>query len=151
MSWVSIGSGNGLAPVGRQAITWNNAALLLIGPLGTNFSEILIIIPNVSFTKMHLKTSSAKWRPLRPEGDDFICQHMCVSRELTHWSRNEIFDIFQTALSKSFSCVNIVVFSTFLRRHFQSHFLVWILLYFRTKFAELSSYIGTSFRKMNLL
>ena len=110
MSWVSIGSGNGLAPVGRQAITWNNAALLLIGPLGTNFSEILIIIRNVSFTKMHLKTSSAKWRPLRPEGDDFICQHMCVSRELTHWSRIEIFYIFQTTFSKSLSCVNIVVF-----------------------------------------
>ena len=28
----------------RQAITWINAGILLIGPLGTNFSEILIEI-----------------------------------------------------------------------------------------------------------
>ena len=38
-------------------------AMLLIGPLGTNFSEILIGIQTFSFMKMHLKMSSAKWRP----------------------------------------------------------------------------------------
>ena len=37
-----IGSDNGLSPNGRQAIIWTNAGLLLIGPLGTNLSEILI-------------------------------------------------------------------------------------------------------------
>ena len=38
--------------------------MLLFGPLiGTSFSEILIKIQNSSFTKMHLKTSSAKWQP----------------------------------------------------------------------------------------
>ena len=36
---------------------------LLIGPLGTNFSEILIEILTFSFKKMRLKESSAKWRP----------------------------------------------------------------------------------------
>ena len=35
---------------------------MLIGPLGTNFSEILIAIEAFSFKKMHLKMSSAKWR-----------------------------------------------------------------------------------------
>ena len=39
-----IGSDNGLSPDRRQAIIWNNARLLLIGPLGTNLSEILIEI-----------------------------------------------------------------------------------------------------------
>ena len=39
-----IGSDNGLSPGRRQAIIWTNAGLLLIGPLGTNFSEILIEI-----------------------------------------------------------------------------------------------------------
>ena len=58
-----IGSDNGLSPGRRQAIIWNNAGLLLIGPLGTNFSEILIGIQTFSFTKMHLNVSSAKWRP----------------------------------------------------------------------------------------
>ena len=37
-----IGSDNDLSPVRRQAITWNNAGILLNGPLGTNFSKILI-------------------------------------------------------------------------------------------------------------
>ena len=65
--WVSdltsIGSDNGLSPGRRQAIIWTNAGILLIGPLGTNFNEILIGIQTFSFKKMHLKVSSAKWRP----------------------------------------------------------------------------------------
>ena len=37
-----IGSDNGLSPGRRQAIIWTNTGILLIGPLGTNISEILI-------------------------------------------------------------------------------------------------------------
>ena len=58
-----IGSDNGLSPERRQAITWTNAGKLLIGPLGTNLSEILIEIDAFSFKKIHLKMSSGKWRP----------------------------------------------------------------------------------------
>ena len=58
-----IGSDNGLSPGRRQAIIWTNDGLLLIWPLGTNFSEMLIGIQTFSFKKMHLKMSSAKWRP----------------------------------------------------------------------------------------
>ena len=58
-----IDSGNGLSPGRHQAIIWTNAGILLIGPLGTNFSEILIEILKFSFTKMRLKVLSAKWRP----------------------------------------------------------------------------------------
>ena len=58
-----IGSDNGLSPGRRQAIIWTNAGILLIGPLGTNFSEFWIVINTFSFSKMHLKMSSAKWRP----------------------------------------------------------------------------------------
>ena len=58
-----ISSDNGLSPGRRQAIIWTNAGILLIGPLWTNFSEILIEIPILSFKKMRLKESSAKWRP----------------------------------------------------------------------------------------
>ena len=57
-----IGSDNGLSPDRRQAIIWTNAGLLLIGPLGTNFSEILIEIITFPFKKMRLKVSSAKRR-----------------------------------------------------------------------------------------
>ena len=58
-----IGSDNGLSPGRRQAITWTNVGILLIGPLGTNFSEILIEIHTFSFKKIHLKMSSGKWWP----------------------------------------------------------------------------------------
>ena len=58
-----IGSDNSLSPGRRQAIIWTNAGLLLIGPLGTNFSEILMAVGTFSFKKMHLKILSAKWRP----------------------------------------------------------------------------------------
>ena len=37
-----IVSDNGFLPVRRQGTIWTNAGLLLIGPWGTNFSEILI-------------------------------------------------------------------------------------------------------------
>ena len=60
-----IGSDNGLSPGRRQAIIWTNDGLLLIGPLGTNFSEISIEILAFSFKKMRLKVSSAKWRLFR--------------------------------------------------------------------------------------
>ena len=60
---IVIGTDNGLSPGRRQAIIWNNAGLLLIEPLGTNFSEISIGIQTFSFKKMHLNMSSAKWRP----------------------------------------------------------------------------------------
>ena len=70
-----IGSDNGLSPGRRQAIIWTNPGILLIGPLGTNFSEILIGIQTFSFRKMHLKVSSAEWR--------LFCLGLNV---LTHWS-----------------------------------------------------------------
>ena len=58
----NIGSYNALSPGRRQAIIWTNAGILLIRPLGTNFSEIPIGIQTFLFKKMHLKMSSAKWR-----------------------------------------------------------------------------------------
>ena len=58
-----IDSDNGLSPGRRQAIIWTNAGILLIGPLGTNFNEILIGIQTFSFKTRHLKMLSAKWRP----------------------------------------------------------------------------------------
>ena len=58
-----IGSDNGLSFGRRQAIIWTNCWILLIGPPGTNFSEISTKILTFSFAKMRLKVSSAKWRP----------------------------------------------------------------------------------------
>ena len=66
---IIIGSDNGLSPDWHQVIIWTNAGILLIGPIGTNFSEILI--RNQIFSlKNALKISSAKWRPFCPGGDE---------------------------------------------------------------------------------
>ena len=59
----SIGSDNGLSPGRRQAIIRTNAGILLIRPLGTNFSEFLVEILILSLKNMCLKVSSAKRRP----------------------------------------------------------------------------------------
>ena len=56
------GSDNGLSPGRHQAFIWTNIGIMWIGPLGTNFSEILIEIHEFSFKKMHLKMLSAKCR-----------------------------------------------------------------------------------------
>ena len=54
--FINIHSDNGR----RQAIIWASAGILLIGSLGTNFSEMVIEIYIFSFKKMHLKMLSVK-------------------------------------------------------------------------------------------
>ena len=56
-----ICSDTGLSQGQRQAIIETSAGILLIGPLGTKFSELWIEIYIFSFKKMHLKMS-VKWR-----------------------------------------------------------------------------------------
>ena len=58
-----VGAGNGFSPRRRHTIVWSKVKILLTVPLGTNFSELLIIIQIFSFKKMHLITSCANWRP----------------------------------------------------------------------------------------
>ena len=58
-----LGSDNGLSPGRRQPIIRTNAGILLIRPLGTIFSVILVQIIIFSFKKMRLKVWSAKRRP----------------------------------------------------------------------------------------
>ena len=79
-----MGSDNGLSPIWRQAIIYTNDGSLSIGPLGTNFTEILIKILNSSFTKMHLKISSAKWRPFYPGGDELTESNRNFNESLCH-------------------------------------------------------------------
>ena len=59
----TIGSDNGLLPGRREAIVWTNAGILSIGSLGTNFSGYFIDMHRMSFKKMHLTISFAKWQP----------------------------------------------------------------------------------------
>ena len=77
-----IGSNIGLSPERRQAIIWNNAGTLLIGPLRTNFSEISIEIQTFSLKKIRLKMSSVKCRP--------FCIGLNV---LIHWTLRDVIEI----------------------------------------------------------
>ena len=65
-----VGSDNGLSPGRRQAIIWTNAGILVTGPLGTNFSEILIELHTFSFTKMY-------WTCCLWNGSHFVSASMC--------------------------------------------------------------------------
>ena len=83
---IIIGSDDGLSPDRRQAIIWTNAGMLLIGPLGTNFSEILIEIQIFQFKKMNLKMSSGKcWPFSQPQCVN--THYLSASHLLTHWGR----------------------------------------------------------------
>ena len=65
-----IGSDNGLSPGQRQAIIWTNAGILLIGPLGTNFSDILIEIHTFS-------SRNCIWDCHLWNGGHFVSAPMC--------------------------------------------------------------------------
>ena len=76
---IITGSDNDLSPGRHQAIIWTNDGILLIGPLGTNFSEILFEIHIFSFKKIHLKMSSGNWRPFRLGLNVLSSWHLCRS------------------------------------------------------------------------
>ena len=85
-----IGSDNGLLPVRRQAIIWTNARTLLIGPLGTNFSEILFEIYISSFKKMHLEILSGNCHPFCLGLNVLIFAHVPGSvRSPTGWTHSK--------------------------------------------------------------
>ena len=62
-----IGSDNGLSPGRRQAIIWTNAGILSTGPLGTNFSEILIEIYTFSLKKIAFENVFWKMAAILPQ------------------------------------------------------------------------------------
>ena len=75
-----INSDNGLPPGRCQAIIWTNAGILSIGPLGINFSEILMENEIFSIKKMRLKMSSAKSILSRPQCVKMII--LCGSKHI---------------------------------------------------------------------
>ena len=84
-----IGSDNGLSPGRSQAIIWTDAGILLIGPLGTNFSEIWIGIQTFSLKKIHLKMSSAKWCLLCLGLNVLIQDYSGISQGAMTWLVND--------------------------------------------------------------
>ena len=104
-----IGSDNGLSPGQRQAIIWTNAGILLIEPLGTNFSEILIKIHTFSFKKMHLKMSSAKWHLFGLGLNEFnllLYISSCAQREPTNAALR--LSLFEVSINVELSQIEVI-------------------------------------------
>ena len=106
----NLGSHNGLSPGRRQAILWTNAGILLIGPLGTNFSEILIEIQTFSLKKKRLKMSSAKCCSFCLGLNEFYRTYLSWIMPLTIiWRRSLIWPI-----SENMSCQSyILIYDTY--------------------------------------
>ena len=84
----SIGSDTDLLPGWCQAIILTNAGILFVGPMETNFSEIIIKIYTFSFKKIHLKMSSGKCWP--------FCLSLNVSKvanDLCSYTQQSLIDI----------------------------------------------------------
>ena len=75
-----IASDNGLSPGRRQAIICTNERILLIEPLGTKFSEILLKVHTFSFKKMHLKMASILSRPQWVNQSHGVCYKAVTSK-----------------------------------------------------------------------
>ena len=70
-----IGSDNGLLPRRWQVIIWTSVGILLIGPLGTNFRQILFEVQTFSLKKTPLKMSSVKCCPFHFSLN--VLSHLC--------------------------------------------------------------------------
>ena len=112
-------SGNGLSPIWCQAITWTYAQLLLIRPLGTNFSGIGIKKENFLFTKMHLNMSSTKKTVILSRGR-WVSKvfHVYINSSMIHieckmqtwpvvWDNGCLHDILMYLLCKYCSCTRV--------------------------------------------
>ena len=112
-----IGSDNGLSSGRRQAIILTNAGLLLIGYLETNFSEIVFGFQTFLFKKMHLKMSSAKWRPLglglNVLNTTTILSQNAVGRRLSRYLLGRFTDIHEMRMSNLHSTRRMLDFYNF--------------------------------------
>ena len=61
----------GLSPVRREAIIWNNAAILLVGSFGTYFHQIY----HLNFTGFH--SMKRNWKCCLRNGGHFVLASMC--------------------------------------------------------------------------
>ena len=164
----SIASENGLSPGRRQAIIWNNAGILLIGPLGTNFGEILIEIQKFSLNKIRLKISSAKCRPfclglnvltavagtyhstaataaywpIKSEQRNIWCSHMIKMTIQT----SEFNDIIDINVHMSWETYNTGYDQPWIKFQVQNHDEVWSRLASTKQVSSYSSLYGSHMR-----
>ena len=161
----SIGPDNGLSPGQHQAMIWINAGILLNGPLGTNFSQILIELYTFSFKKMYLKISSGKWQPFCL-GFDVLSPALCWMQAwrmtwniMNHFlSMNAGWNSYQkssaigkTEVNKWVKCVNITrLILQLANKHWQSHVWPITMSLFHHCSIVVPSYAGNSMQDVGL-
>ena len=94
---VIIGSGNGLSPVRRQAITLTNACLLSIELLRTSLSEIPIGILSFPLMKMLLKMLSAKTVAIFFRGGEGMSYYHNLTK---HWNYSHKIALFRGTINR---------------------------------------------------
>ena len=119
----TICSENGLLPGRCQATIWTNAGILFIGPLGTNFSEILIEIHTFLFKKMHLKMSSAKWHTFCLSPNVLMYGLLCQETICNWWLPCENCQLYETCFNIMMSSYKLV--QSLILRHSNWLWLRW--------------------------
>ena len=110
----------------------DNAKILLIGPLGTYFSEILNEIDKYAFKKMHLNLSSAKWQTSCLGLNVLNCHNIIIAIGLlmnvllTYWGRDKMDTISQITFSNAFSWMKM--FEYRLRLHWSLYLRVQLTI-----------------------
>ena len=90
VTYATIDSDNSLSPIRRQAIIWNNAGILLIGPLRTNLCEIWI-----KFKHVNISFQVNAFPRLVCEMVAIFARHQCVNwHSSDEHNLNEEFNIF---------------------------------------------------------
>ena len=115
-----ISSDCGLSPGRQQAITWTNVGILLIWPLGTNFSAVLIKIHIVLFNKLHVKMSFAKWW-------SYSSASVCYTRIYTSWRQSAALNILIPECHHYFVGLPFWTFKIHSNKH-EEMFVEWHLL-----------------------
>ena len=113
----TTGSDNGLSSGRCQTIIWTNAGILLIGPLGTNFSEILIKINIFSFKKTHLIMSSVKRRPF------CLCLNVLIAR-------SEMTDKYIYVSLKYFKVKSVIYIYMYIYIYYLEGLVLYIYVYY---------------------
>ena len=131
-----IGSDNGLAPGWHQAIIWTIAGKLLIGPLGKNFSEILIELIFFQENTLAAIFSRPQFVNFRNSNNIVFCwiwksNYMMLG--LTHWGRNKMAVIFRSHFKthfheRTFMCFYLNYTSTYFEGPiYNKTSLVWVM------------------------
>ena len=99
----TIASDNGSSPGRHQAIIWNNAGMLSIGLLWTNFSEILIANSDLFFQENALESVVCEMATILswPQCDNLITGYWITSKLSCHVQNLVVITLFEFGLEQN--------------------------------------------------